>query len=148
MFKVEYLSLDTPPRVVLLCNSTRSLAEHNIRLNHRRVIEVVDFVRADFGTGFYRGNRRNTLSFDVRRDVDLDSKPFRDPEEAFVFALDHGDAFDAEGLIRLTLAGPKSSAIRWMQNAFVESSDLSQVLGVANAYSYTINAGAILKAKP
>lgn len=148
MFKVEFITLTVPARVVLLCNSSRHLAEHNLRFNGRRILDVVDLVRADYAEAHHRGNRRNTLSFDVRRDVDLQGKAFRDPEEAFAFALDHGDEFDEEGLVRITLEGRFTSAVRWLRNAFVEAHDLSEVLGVANRYSYTINAGAISKTKP
>ena len=112
------------------------------------MLDYVDLVRADNAAGFYRGNRRNTLSFEVRRDLDYASKEFRDPEAAFAFALDHGDRFDQEGLVRLTLSGESSSEIRWFNNAFVEAHDLSEVMGVANLYAYTINAGAISKTKP
>lgn len=148
MFKVEFITLSVPAAVVLLCNSTRSLAEHNLRLNGRRVIDVVDLVRADFAEGFFRGNRRNTLSFDVSRDSDLDVKPFADAEAAFAFALDHGDSFDEEGLIRITLKGTKTNVVRWMNNAFVEAHDLSELIGVSTKYNYTINSGAITADRP
>lgn len=148
MFTVEFITLATKPRITLLCDSSRNLAEHNIRLNGRRIIDVVDLVRADYAVGYYRGNRRNTLTFDVRRDVDLKAKEFRDAEEAFTFALDHGDQFDEEGLVRLTLKGQFSNSVRWFANAFVEAHDLAEVMGVANLYSYTINAGAISKTQP
>ena len=148
MFKVEFITREVPSHVVLLCNSTRHLAEHNLRLNGRRIVDVVDLVRADYAKGFFRGNRRNTLSFDVQRDSDLDIKPFPDPEGAFAFALDHGDYFDSEGLVRITLEGIKTSATRWLDNAFVEAHDLSELVGVSSKYSYTINCGRILTSKP
>lgn len=148
MFKIEFITLDVPAAVTLLCNSSRSLAEHNLRFNGRRIIDVVELVRADYAVGHYRGNRRNTLTFDVRRDVDLQGKTFRDPEEAFAWGLLHPDQFDEEGRVRLTLEGTQSSHLLWFDNAFVEASDLSEVMGVANLYSYTINAGAISKTKP
>lgn len=148
MFKVEFITLAVPAQITLLCDSSRSLAEHNIRLNGRQIVDVVDLVRAEFAEGFYRGNRRTLLSFNVRRDVDFDGKAFADPEAAFAFALDQPDRFAAEGLVRLTLAGSKSNFIRWLDNAFIEASDLSEVMGVANLYQYTINAGAVSKTKP
>ena len=148
MFKVEFITLSAPATVVLLCNSTRNLAEHNLRLNGRRVIDIVDLVRADFAEGHYLGNRRNILSFEVRRDVDLGGGEFPDPEAAFAFALDQGDLFDEEGLLRITLVGTKTSVTRWLDNAFVEAHDLSEVLGIANRYSYTINAGRISTSRP
>lgn len=148
MFRVEFISLAVPAEITMLCDSSRHLAEHNLRFNARRVLDYVDLVRAANAVGFYRGNRRNILQFSVRRDLDYGGKEFGDPEAAFAFALDHGDRFDGAGLVRLTLIGPKTAEVRWLNNAFVEAHDLSEVLGVANLYAYTINAGDITRTKP
>jgi hypothetical protein len=148
MFKIELITLTVPAAAFVLCDSTRSLAEHNVRLNGQRVLDYVDYVRAAFATAFDMGNRRNILSFDVSRDVDFAGNAFRDPEAAFAWALDHDAALPVVSHCRITLKGRVTNEVRWLDNATVQTTQLTQIIGVAHKYNYTINAGAISKTRP
>lgn len=148
MFKVEFITGDDSPQTRLLCDSSLDLAEHNIRLNNRRLLDVADLFRAEYAKVFWRGNRRNLLSFDVTRAKDFDDKPFRDAYEAMSFALDQEAELDGVGLVRFELKSRFRSVIRWLDNAAIEVTDLNQVIGLAHKYTYTINCGAILKNRP
>jgi hypothetical protein len=148
MFKVELISLVAPIRAFVLCNSTRSLAEHNIRLNGQRLVDYVDLVRAEYAKAFDQGNRRTLLSFDVTRDGDFDGRPFRDAEGALAWAFDQDAALPVVGHCRVTLRGRVTDTIRWIDNATVQTTQLSQVVGLAHTYTYTINGGAISRSRP
>jgi hypothetical protein len=148
MFKVELISLTTPAQVFVLCNSSRSLAEHNIRFNGQRVLDYVDFVRATHAKAFDMGNRRTMLSFDVGRDCTFADRTFRDPEEAFIWGLDQDALLPAVGHCRITVAGPKTSAVRWMDNAALQGTPVDQFMGIWLKLNYTINAGAISTTRP
>lgn len=148
MFKVELISLTTPAQAFVLCDSTKSLAEHNLRLNGQRVLDYVDYVRAEYAKAFDMGNRRNILSFDVTRDVNFEGKAFADAEGAFAWALDQDAALPVVSHCRITLKGRVTSEVRWMDNATLQVTQLNQIIGVAHKYNYTINAGAISKTRP
>lgn len=148
MFKVELISLVTPPATYILCDSSRSLAEHNLRLNGRRIVDYVELVRADYAQAFDLGNRRNVFSFDVTRDVDFDGKAFRDPEAAMIFALDQDALIPVISHARLTFIGSVTTAVRWLANCSVETTDLSEVLGVAHKYNYTLNGAGFSALRP
>lgn len=147
MFQVEYISLDTVPIVRLLCDSTLDLAEHNISLNRVRIVEINDLVEADFARAFYRGNRRNILSFDVTRAKNWIGDAFPTPEEAFVFALDHDGDLPGIGLVKITLSFGTTTVVRWLNNAAVTGANTGGIIGVSGKYTYVINAGAITPTK-
>jgi hypothetical protein len=148
VFKVELISLGANPQTFILCDSSLNLAEHNIRLNGQRVLDYVEYVRAEFALAFDMGNRRNILSFDVTRDVDFAGKKFVDAESALTFALDQDALLPVIGVIRITLKGKTTSNVRWMDNASVQATQLNEVIGVAHKYNVTINAGAITTTRP
>ena len=151
MFKIEFIK---PPsqvmgdsHVFLLCESSRSLAEHNFRLNGQRLSQTVQFLRAEHGTAFDRGNQRNVVSFDVVRSVDFAGEPFADAHSALVFALDLPGLLFGVGTLKLTLEGQIGTAERWLDNAVIESS-LVQTIGVALQYTHTVNGGEITDQEP
>jgi hypothetical protein len=148
MLKVELISLTTPPQAFVLCNSTKALAEHNLRLNGQRVIDYVSYVRAEFAKGFDQGNRRTVFSFDVTRDCDFSDKTFRDPEAAFAWALDQEMQLPTLSHCRITIASDLTNTVRWIDNATVQALPLNRVLGVALTFNYTINGGRISVARP
>lgn len=148
MFKVELISLTTPPATFLLCNSSRNLAEHNLKLNGQRVVDYVDLVRADYARAFDMGNRRNVFSFDVTRDVDFGGRQFRDPEAAMVFAMDQDALLPVISHARITFTGRFTNTVRWLDNCTVEATELNEVVGVAHKYNYTLNGGAFSSSRP
>ncbi len=149
MFKVEFITeTSSTRRTRVLCNSSLDLAEHNIQLNNRRLLDVVDLFRSDYAKVFWRGNRRNILSFEVTRAEDFTGKAFADAETAMMFALDQETELDGVGYVRFELRTATRSFLRWLDNAVIEVTDLNEVIGLAHKYTYTINAGAILKAEP
>ena len=82
MFKIEFIK--QPSQVMgdldtyLLCESSRSLAEHNFRLNGQRVFQPAQFLRAEYAQAFDRGNQRNLVAFEVARSVCFTGEKFRD----------------------------------------------------------------------
>jgi len=149
VFKVEFIT-DTggSRRTRVLCDSSLDLAEHNLRLNNRRLLDVVDLFRADYAKVFWRGNRRNIFSFEVTRAEDFNGRPFADAEEAMAFALDQEVELDGVGYVRFEMKSRMRSLVRFLDNAVIEVTDLNEVVGLAHKYTYTINAGAILKQQP
>ena len=100
---------------VVLCNTSRSIAELNVEFNHQRVIHV-DQLAAVLGSGAAAlaqdlANQRNTLSLRVRRDVDFSSKAFADPEAAFVFALTQPGQFPSTGILLTGIESPRPAMI-------------------------------------
>lgn len=148
MFKVEFITTGGASRTRLLCDSSLTLAEHNVRLNNRRLFDLADLFRADYARIFWRGNRRNVLSFTVTRTEGFDGRPFRDPEEAMAFALDQEAELAGVGLVRFELRNASRLLVRWLDDAAIEVTDLAEVIGLAHRYTYTINCGAILKQRP
>ena len=132
----------------MLCESSRSLAEHNITLNHRRVNQVSDLLRADYAAGFDRGNRRNVFSFEVTRAVDDKGIEFADAEAALLYALDHPQNLPSGGTLEIFLQGRLTTAKRWLDNALIEATDLTEPMGVALKWRYTFNGGELLKDEP
>jgi hypothetical protein len=139
---------------LLLCNTTRSLAELDVKFNHKRIISIEQLAVA-LGSGTAAlaqdfANQRNTLSLRVRRAVDFESTPvtFADPEAAFAFALDQPAQFPTTGILQIYLAGVVTTTTRWLLNVGVEGINLAEWLGVAPSFIYTFNGGLITATSP
>ncbi len=120
----------------------------NVTLNHRRLTEHVPGYGAAFDLAIDRGNKRNRMSFDVRRDADYTPAKFPDPEGALVFALDHPNYLPGTGTLKLSLAGVTTTATRWLLNCHLEVLDMPDWLGTAPLFKYTFNGGAITATAP
>lgn len=154
MFKATFISdalISTK-----LCESTRSLAEHNLKLNGVNVVQVEDLFRAEFKLGFYRKNKRNQLSFDVSRSQDFSGVEFASPEAAFIWALDHiGSQSESggptgttdmggSGTLKIEVTSVVFNATRYMHNCLLESSQFSDAsLGICLGLSYSFTGGVI-----
>ena len=130
-------------------NSTRSLAEMNVRLNHQPVFQRTDPLRAAFAVMRLRGNRRNQLTLSVRRDVDLGlTRAFADAEAALAFALDATAAVPVIGTLKLELKGAATDLTFWMKNTVIPAHSMSEWLGVAPKFDFTFDGGEIVKTNP
>ena len=138
----------------VLCNTSRSIAELGVELNHSRQITVEQLAQSigSGGAGLAQdfGNWRNSLSLTVRRDVDFNSAAFADPEAAFLFALDQPAVFATTGALKIVLTGVTTSATRYLLNTAVQAIQLPQGawLGIAPAFRYTFNGGLISSTDP
>ena len=137
---------------LILCNTSRSLAELEVKFNHKRIINVENLAQAlgSGAAGFAQdfGNVRNTLSLRVRRGVDFTATAFADPEAALIFALDQPALFTTSGALKLALAGVTTTATRYLLNVGVEGINLGTWLGVAPDFEYTFNGGLISSTSP
>jgi len=142
---------------IVLCNTTRSLAELNVEFNHQRVISVEQIATAlgggaaAFAQDF--SNQRNLLTLRVRRSVDFVPVAFADPEAAFLFALDQPAKFPTTGILQIDLQGTTTGttqpAQRWMLNTAVKGiRNKFEDLGIAPAFDYQFDGGLITKNSP
>jgi hypothetical protein len=137
---------------VVLCNTSRSLTELDVKFNHQRSISVEQLATA-LGSGAAAlaqdfANWRNTLSLRVRRGVDSTSVAFPDPEGALVFALNQPAQFPTTGTLRIQLVGVTTNTTLYLLNCAVERINLADWLGVAPAFDYTFNGGLISSTSP
>ena len=132
----------TAPTTRVLCNSDRDLTHHNVRLNGAPVLELANFLRAEYIKVYDRKNRKTTLSFEADRLHD-------DPFEAQIFSLDHPGEVPATGLIEITLTHPTSAiqTKRWIEGG-IEAVQLLSLQGATTRWSYSIVGGEILKTQP
>ena len=93
-FAVDGSTSWTGSGVLLLCNTSRSITELDVKFNHKRSISVEQLATV-LGSGTAAlaqdlANQRNTMSLKVRRGVDFTNTAFPDPEGALAFALHCG----------------------------------------------------------
>lgn len=139
--------------VLVLCNTSRSLTELDVKFNHRRNISIEQLAQS-LGSGSAAlaqdfANWRNTLSLKVRRSLDFTSAPFADPEAALAFALQQPAQFPSTGTLRIQLVGQVSTNVTlYLLNCAVEGIGLADWLGTAPAFDYTFNGGLIATQSP
>lgn len=148
MFTATFYPDADPSKPVVLCNTSRSLTEMNVTLNQRRLTEHVQGYGAAFDTAIDRGNLRNVIAFEVRRDSDYTPAKFPDPEGALVFALDHPNYLPGTGILQIALAGVTTNATRWLLNASLDVLEMPNWLGIAPLFKYTFNGGQITNTSP
>ncbi|HEV2693418.1 MAG TPA: hypothetical protein VG347_11030 [Verrucomicrobiae bacterium] len=140
---------------IVLCNTTRSIAELNVEFNHQRVISVEQIATA-LGGGVAAlaqdfSNQRNVLALRVRRSVDFSATPvaFADPEAAFLFTLDQPSKFPTTGVLQIEVQGTATSSKRWMLNTAVKGiRNKFEDLGIAPAFDYQFDGGLITSNSP
>ena len=137
---------------IVLCNTTRSITELDVKFNHKRVISV-EQIATTLGSGVAAlaqdfANQRNTLSLKVRRGVDFNNASFSDPEGAMVFALQQAASFPTTGTLQIQLIGITTSKTLYLLNCGIESINLADWLGSAPAFDYTFNGGLITNISP
>ena len=138
---------------IVLCNTTRSITELDVKFNHKRVISV-EQIATTLGSGVAAlaqdfANQRNTLSLKVRRGVDFNNVSFSDPEGAMAFALQQAASFPTTGTLRIQLQGVVTpTTTLYLLNCAVEGINLADWLGCAPAFDYTFNGGLITTTSP
>jgi hypothetical protein len=141
---------------VVLCNTTRSIAELNVEFNHQRVISIEQIATA-LGSGAAAlaqdfSNQRNVLALRVRRSVDFSATPvaFADPEAAFLFTLDQPTKFPTAGTLLIEVQGADTGLTRrWMLNTAVKGiRNKFEDLGIAPAFDYQFDGGLITPNSP
>lgn len=132
-----------------LCESTRSLAEHNLQWGQTRVLQLEELAFAEFQSGINRDNKRNRLSFDVSRSQDFAGTEFTTAEKAFAFAIAHvngaggaagADVLGGSGTLKIELTGETTL---YMHNALLEQVSLTTGLGICVGLNYSFNGGVI-----
>lgn len=138
--------------VLVLCNTSTSITELDVKFNHKRSISIEQLATA-LGSGTAAlaqdfSNQRNTLSLKVRRGVDFTNTDFPDPEGALAFALQQPAQFPATGTLRIQLVGVTTNTTLYLLNCAIEGISLADWLGAAPAFDYTFNGGLISTASP
>ena len=82
--------------VLTLCNTSRSLAELEVRFNHRRLLQSEPGFGAAATAFFDNQNQSNSLTLKVRRGVDFAS---------IAFALQQPASFPTTGTLQIKLQG-------------------------------------------
>jgi hypothetical protein len=142
----------TASGVLVLCNTSRSITELDVRFNHRRSISVEQLAQV-LGSGAAGlaqdfANWRHTLSIKVRRGVDFTNTAFPDPEGALYFALNQPASFPSTGTLRIQLVGVTTNVTLYLLNCAVEGIALADWLGSSPAFDYTFNGGLITQQSP
>jgi hypothetical protein len=137
---------------IVLCATSRSITELDVKFNHKRSISVEQLATA-LGSGAAAlaqdfSNQRNTLSLKVRRGVDFTNTAFPDPEGALAFALQQPGSFPTTGTLRIALVGVTTNTTLYLLNCGVEGITLADWLGAAPAFDYTFNGGLISATSP
>lgn len=137
---------------LVLCNTTRSLSELDVKFNHKRSISVEQLAQS-LGSGAAAlaqdfANWRNTLTLKVRRALDFTSAAFPDPEGALAFALQQPAQFPTTGTLRIQIQGVTTNVTLYLLNCAVEGINLADWLGNAPAFDYTFNGGLISNSSP
>jgi len=142
----------TPANGVLLCNTSRSLTEMNVKFNHKRITNVENLaIQVGNGQAAYArdfANWRNTLSLTVRRSQNFAGTAFADEEAAFAFTLQQPTSFPTAGILQIALVGTVTNTTLWLLNCVVETITLNDRLGVAPSFNYNFNGGIITNVSP
>ena len=132
-----------------LCDSSRSIEEHNLKLNNSSLIEIAELYKADFIKQFNRYNDRVEFSFQVTRDADFLGNSYVTPENAFFQAALHvgaasttspapAQAVRGTGRLQLTLNAASGGPFEMtFLNAAKRSIVMSQWMGIAITFDYT-----------
>ena len=138
-----------PAAGLVLCNTTRSITELNVKLNHRRINDVIDLYGAVNALLLDFGNQRNTFALTARRDVDFSGAAFADPEAALLFALQQPGSLPTAGVLKIELQGAVTPLTAfYLLNCGVEGLNLADWLGVAPSFDYSFNGGLLTQAPP
>lgn len=133
---------------LVLCNTSRPLAELDVKFNHKRLLTPYALYGAAQSLMVDYGNIRNTLSLKVRRALDFSSTAFPDPEGALAFALQQPAQFATTGALQIKLVGTSTTVTLYLLNCGVEGLSLADWLGNAPAFDYTFNGGLITTTSP
>jgi hypothetical protein len=148
MFTATFYPDANPSAPIVLCNTTRALAEIALTFNHQRVTDKVQGYGAPFGTAIDRGNVRNTISFDVRRSQNDTPAAFVDAGAAFLYALQHPAEIPGTGNLQLVVPTNGGTTTIWLLNCEIARFEVPDFLGVAPLFRYTFNGGQITTSTP
>jgi len=133
---------------LVLCNSTRSITELEVKFNHKRLIQTEPGFGSAAAAFFDNQNAQNTMSLKVRRGVDFTIAAFPDPEGALVFALNQPAQFTTTGALKIQLQGVTTNTTLYLLNCSVQAINLADWLGLAPAFEYTFTGGLISNTSP
>ena len=133
---------------VKLVETSRDWMQHDIRLNHKRVIQPLNPINAPYGSGIDRGLRRNILTFKVSRGVNDAGVQFADAEEALLHLIDHPQALPSHGVVQMDIQGSKTNATRYLLDAFPEVIEVRDENGVTLGWQYQFTGGAFVSKYP
>lgn len=115
---------------------------NNFKLNGQRVVEIAEFLRAEYIKVFYRNNRKTSISFQTAR-------LHANIQTAEAFVMDHESTVTVMGLLEITLVSDKGAqTFRYINNAAVESVTLVSWTGITTIHEYSLVGGVVLKVKP
>jgi hypothetical protein len=137
---------------VELCNSPDPIAVSGLRINGKPILQLADFMRADFGRVFDRKNRRVSVSFRAFRGKNSSGVEFSSFMETFVHGFDCA-AFESVcphfGLITLEAREGASTVLRYLdKSGLQEIGGIEEIIGCGLFQSYQIISGTPLTALP
>lgn len=107
-----------------------------------RAIQQIDYVRAQFGTQFARGNLRHEISFTITR-------LHADLRAAALYAMDHGQSLPTTETLEIYSDGSGGvSGRRWYRDAVLARAELVQLVGITTIWAYAFLAGEALTRDP
>jgi hypothetical protein len=130
----------TVSSTLILCNSSRSIAEHNLKINNRALVQSAELFEAPFVTNLYHRDDRIEFSFEVERSQDFTGTNFPDAESAFIFAANHMGGslpnFAVIGTGTLTALFSVPGKTLTFTGAIKQSIDLILWMGISITLSY------------
>lgn len=131
------------PKTSVLCNSPDPLPRFNLQIDGNPVLQLVDYLEAEYGGVIDQFNRRPRISFEVARKHDDAGAPFDTVLDALMWAMDHVMAdCPTSGDVELTMGdGTGASATRWVRGAGIENLGFTRQEGVTIFFKYAIVGG-------
>jgi hypothetical protein len=132
---------------ITLCDSPESLAVHDIRINGRAVLDVVQFLDALYPRVFNRGNRALTVQFSTNRNKGIDGQQFTSPGQAFAFAFDQcafAELLPHYGFVTIEADG----VVRYLDGCGLAQIGMDRIKGIGLWFTYQLIGGTPLSTAP
>ena len=142
LFRVTLIPEEVGVTPIVLCDSGDPLPTMNIRLNTQPVYQFEDLFRASFAVAFFRGNRRNILSFGVTRTKDETMRQFSCPGAALIHALKFTNVLPGISRAKIEIRDRVSGTF-FMENTAAQQTEMTDVRGVKLGYQFVLNGGEI-----
>lgn len=117
---------------VLVAGVAETALMEDLKINHQRVVQVGEFLRALTAQPFARGNRKTTMSWSITRE----HADFRAAEQ---FLLSHSAEIPASGTLMLIAEGSGQKTYK-LSNAELQTHE-SKRIGVTTLHTYTFIGG-------
>ncbi len=124
-----------------LADDLNDLPASQLSFNGQRVIQIQQYLRAEYAQPFFRKNRLNTISF-------VTSRLSATLLDAHALIFDHEGDIPGVGVAEFQITDGVSSVWRWMDDAVVQTVELVEQIGITTKWRYTLVGGKITQTNP